>query len=122
LNPDIKIRQSPNDYVYADAVVTCDRRDDIPGQDWIEYPTPVVEVLSRSTERHDRGSKFEGYANIESLREYLLIEYRQRQVEVRRRDDGGTLTSTTYGPGQDVPLTSLALTLPVDLIYEDSGL
>ncbi|HZS86064.1 MAG TPA: Uma2 family endonuclease [Chloroflexota bacterium] len=121
LNPDIKVRQSPSDYVYADAVVTCDPRDDRPGQDWIEYPTLIVEVLSPSTERHDRGAKFEGYTNIETLREYLLIEYRQREVEVRRRDESGSWTSTTFGPGQDVPLTSLALTLPMDLIYEDSG-
>jgi Putative restriction endonuclease len=46
LNPAIKIRQSPDDYVYSDAVVTCDPRDDVPGQDWIDYPTLVVEVLS----------------------------------------------------------------------------
>jgi Uma2 family endonuclease len=61
LNPDIKIRQSPDDFVYADAVVTCDPRDDAPGQDWIDDPTLVVEVLSPSTERYDRAGKFEGY-------------------------------------------------------------
>src|SRR3954447_19076077 len=50
LGPDIKIRRSPDDYVYSDAVVTCDSHDDVPGQDWIDYPTLVVEVLSPSTE------------------------------------------------------------------------
>ena len=33
LNPDIKIRQSPDDYVYADAVVTGDPGDDVPRSD-----------------------------------------------------------------------------------------
>src|SRR5919206_186678 len=84
LNPDIKIRQAPDDYVYADAVVTCDPRDDVPGQDWIDYPTLVVEVW--------------------------------------RRAAAGAWTSTVYGPADDVVLDSLALTLPMDLIYEDSGL
>ena len=122
LNPDIKIRQSPDDYVYADAVVTCDPRDDVPGQDWIDYPTLVVEVLSPSTERYDRSGKFEEYKNIPTFREYVLVEDRRREVEVWRRDDAGTWNLTTYGPGDDVALESVPLTLPMDLIYEDSGL
>ena len=122
LNPDIKIRQSPDDYVYADAVVTGDPRDDVPGQDWIDYPTLVVEVLSPSTERYDRAGKFEGYKNSPTFREYVLVEYRRREVEVWRRDDAGTWNLTTYGPGDDVALESVPLTLPMDLIYEDSGL
>ena len=97
LNPDIKIRQSPDDYVYSDAVVACDPRDDVPGQDWIDYPTLVVEVLSPSTERHDQGSKFEGYKHISTFREYVLVEYRQRGVEVWRRDDAGGGTSQPTG-------------------------
>lgn len=121
LNPDIKIRQSREDYVYADAVVTCDPRDDAPGRDWIAYPTLVVEVLSKSTARHDRGDKFAGYKNIPTFREYVLVEYRQRAVMVWRRDEAETWTATAYGPDDDVPLESLALTLPMDAIYEDSG-
>jgi len=50
--------------VYADAVVTCDARDDAPRRDWIDYPTLVVEVLSPSTERYDQGDKFEDYKAI----------------------------------------------------------
>jgi len=37
-------------------------------------------------------------------------------------DDAGTWTATTYGSGDDIALTSVALTLPMDLMYEDSGL
>ncbi len=122
LNPDIKIRQSPSDYVYSDAVVTCDPRDYVPGQDWIDYPTLVVEVLSPSTERHDRGDKFEGYRRIPTLREYVLVEYRRREVEVRRLDNSGMWVAATYGQGDNIMLESIALLLPMDLIYEDSGL
>ena len=122
LNPDIKIRQAPDDFVYADAVVTRDPRDDVPGQDWIDFPTLVVEVLSRSTERYDRAGKFEGYKNIPTFREYVLVEDRRRAVEVWRRDAAGAWTATTYGPDDGVVLDSVALTLPMDLIYEDSGL
>ena len=52
----------------------------------------------------------------------MLVEYRRREVEVWRRAAAGAWTSTVYGPADDVVLDSLALTLPMDLIYEDSGL
>jgi len=121
LTPDIKVRQSKDDYVYTDAVVTCDPRDRAFGQDWIDYPTLVVEVLSPSTERYDRGKKFEEYKAIPTFREYVLVEQRRREVEVRSRDDTGAWTTATFGPADDVVLHSLALTLPMDRIYEDSG-
>lgn len=119
---DIKIRQSPSDYVYADAVVTCDPRDSVPGQDWIAYPILIVEVLSPSTERHDRGDKFEGYNNISTFREYLLVESRQPRVAVWRRDEAGGWAETVHGPGERIVLRHVALELSVDAVYEDSGL
>ncbi len=122
LNSDIKIRQSAKDYVYAAAVVTCDHRDYVPGQDWIEYPTLVVEVLSPSTEKYDRGAKFEGYKLIAGLREYILIDYRGRAVAVWRRSELDMWSQTECGPGDDIRLESVGLTLTVDQIYEDSGI
>ena len=82
----------------------------------------LIEVLSKSTERYDRAGKFEGYKTIPTFREYVLVEDRRRAVEVWRRDAAGAWTSTSYGPADDVVLESVALTLSMDLIYEDSGL
>jgi Uma2 family endonuclease len=119
---DIKVRQSKDNYVYPDIVVTCEARDFALGRDWIDYPALVVEVLSRSIERHDRGDKFEGYKQIPTLREYVLISYKRREVEVRRRIDADDWTVLTYGPGSELTLESVGLTLSLDAIYEDSGL
>lgn len=52
--PDIRIHQSLEDDVSADAVVTRDPRVNVPAQDWIANPTLVSEVLSPLTKRHDR--------------------------------------------------------------------
>src|SRR6185312_112123 len=119
LGSDIKIRQSKADYVYPDVVVTCDERDRALGRDWIDYPTLVVEVLSKSTERHDRGDKFEGYKRIPTLREYMLVAYKRREVEIRRRVDVDDWTVLTYGPGSEITLESVGLTLSLDAVYED---
>ena len=121
-NPDIKIRQSSDDYVYADAVITCDPRDQVPAQDWIDFPVLVVEVLSPSTERHDRGDKFEGYKAISTFQEYVLVEQRRRTVDVWLRDADGNWSVTLYGPGQDIVPASVNLVLPIAAVYEDSGL
>ena len=122
LNSDMKIRQSLEDYVYPDASVTGDPNDVCPNQVWIDHPVLVVEVLSRHTERHDRGDRFDGYKQLASLREYVLIDSRRRAVEVWRLDEVGTWLATLYGLDEAITLTSVAVTLPMDLLYEDCGL
>lgn len=118
---DIKVRQSREDYVYADAVVTCDPRDDAPSQDWIAFPTLIVEVLSPSTAAYDRGGKFDDYQGIATLREYVLVESGRRALAVWRRGEDGGWASTAYGPEGAAMLATLDLTLSLDAIYEDSG-
>jgi len=101
--------------------VTCDPSDIRPEQVWIDHPLLVIEVLSFSTARHDRGDKFDGYKQIASLREYVLIESRQREVEVWRREESQAWRRTAHAPGEDIVLASVPLTVSMDLLYEDSG-
>ncbi len=96
-------------------------RDDVLERDWIEHPGLIVGVLSRSTEKHDRGDKFEGYKDLASLQDYVLVEYKRQAVEVWRRGAAGQWTVTSYEPGQDVSLQSVSATMSLDLICEDSG-
>jgi Uma2 family endonuclease len=49
----------------------------------------IVEVLSDSTETVDRREKADAYAELDSLRCYVLADPRVRQVEIARRDGGG---------------------------------
>ncbi|HEV7214364.1 MAG TPA: Uma2 family endonuclease [Chloroflexota bacterium] len=120
-NSDIKVRQPREDYVHPDAAATCEPSDVRPDQVWIDYPVLVVEVLSRHTERHDRGDNFDGYKQVASLREYVLVESRRREVEVWRRDEPGSWRRTTYAPGENVVLSSVSPTVSMDVLYEDSG-
>lgn len=79
----------------------------------------IVEVLSPTTERADRGRKFFAYQRLSSLKEYVLINYRQQFVEVYRRDEH-KWSYETYGAGETVELASLNLTLAVAVIYEET--
>ena len=80
---DMRARIAPKKaYTYPDVIVVCgvpqfedDRRDTLLN------PTVIVEVLSPSTEAHDRGLKFESYRAIPSLQEYLLISQSKPLIE-----------------------------------------
>lgn len=50
----------------------------------ITNPTLVVEVLSPSTERYDRGEKLGHYQRIPSLRACVLVAHDRREIEVTR--------------------------------------
>lgn len=73
---------------YPDVSVVCGTLEtDAEDPHAINDPLLLVEVLSDSTEAHDRGEKAAHYRRIPALREYVLISQRQRRVEVYRRND-----------------------------------
>jgi Uma2 family endonuclease len=79
-------------------------------------PTVLVEVLSESTERFDRGRKFEGYRTLPSLQEYLLVSQDHRLVERFRRVDGGRWELSEHREGP-IELTALDVRLDVEEVY-----
>lgn len=77
-------------YTYPDVVITCEKpRFEDDKFDTLLNPQSIVEVLSDSTEKYDRGKKFELYRQIDSLREYVLISQDRAHVEVFTRDGDG---------------------------------
>src|SRR3954454_1847289 len=72
---DLRIKfEESNSFVYPDVVVICG--DVIPAHDdrhSATNPRVVIEVLSDSTEKKDRGKKLKLYLKLDSLREYILI-------------------------------------------------
>jgi Uma2 family endonuclease len=118
-NSDMKVRlANEQDFLYPDAAITCDPRDLVDStRDFICFPWLVVEVLSESTERYDRGAKFDLYRERGTLHEYVLIATDRRYVEVRRRGDTDAWTTDSYGSGDDVLLHSVSMSIPVDSLY-----
>ena len=51
-------------------------------------PCLLVEVLSSTTERDDRGWKFRDYRSLPSLEEYVLVAQDTRRIEIYRRASG----------------------------------
>ncbi|HEX8676848.1 MAG TPA: Uma2 family endonuclease [Segetibacter sp.] len=62
-------------YTYPDILIVCDQpklSDEY--FDTLLNPAVIIEILSPSTANYDRGAKFDLYREIESLKEYILID------------------------------------------------
>ena len=106
--------------MYPDVVVVCgkpvlaDERQDI-----LLNPKVIVEVLSPSTEHHDRGVKFQNYRTIETLRDFILVAQNQVRIEQYTRVESNTWTLREYQEISDMlAIESIGITVPIARIYE----
>jgi Uma2 family endonuclease len=104
-------------FVYPDATVVCSRVQLVDGGDALLNPSAVIEVLSPSTERYDRGKKWAAYQRLESLRDYVIVSQREPRIEHFRRKPDGEWSYVAAGPGERVTL-AIGVSLEVDAVYE----
>lgn len=86
----------------------------------VTNPVVVVEVLSPSTEKYDRGEKLEHYKRIPTLRAALLVAHDHREIELWTRAGAGW-TSAILGPGSEVALPEPAVRFSVDAAYDEAS-
>ena len=111
--------ESLNRFYYPDVMVTCDPRDQ-ETSNFKRFACLIVEVLSDSTEAFDRGDKFVDYQEIDSLREYVLINTRRQRIECFRRNEQGLWVLQSYTPGQaSFRLDSVGFEGTLAALYED---
>jgi Uma2 family endonuclease len=115
----IKVKRSSLD-TYPDVSVVCGPLElDVVDDEAITNPRAIVEVLSKSTERYDRGKKFELYREIESLAAYVLVAQDEPHVEVfTRQPEKCWVLTEAKGLGESVDLPALGCRLAMADIYE----
>jgi len=118
-NSDLKVSISKTRYVYPDVSVSCDQRDLRGRGDIIHNPLVIFEVLSPGTQANDRRQKFTYYRNCPSVQEYVLVSTDEKAVDVYRRATEKLWTLHLFGPGDDVELKSIDVTIPIASIYEN---
>jgi Uma2 family endonuclease len=94
---DMRVRVSATGlYTYPDVTVVCGEPQFEDAEvDTLLNPKVVIEVLSKSTEDYDRGTKFLHYRALPSLAEYLLVAQDRVHVEhYVRQNDSWVLTET----------------------------
>lgn len=117
---DMRVRISAtNLFTYPDVVVVCgEPAFDDAELDTLLNPMLIVEVLSKSTEDYDRGTKFAHYRTLPSLREYLLLAQDRVHAEhfVRQDADRWLLTETDAA-GATLVLPSIGCRLALADVY-----
>jgi Uma2 family endonuclease len=105
--PDVVVSYAPGLYSDKDSIALIDA-------------TVIIEVLSPSTARYDKGSKFDSYKLLPSLRHYLLIE--QNRVEVEHcflGEEGEWMTQIFRNLDDEIEVAAIGCHLRVSEIYED---
>jgi Uma2 family endonuclease len=88
-------------------------------RDTIVNPTVIIEILSPSTERYDRGMKFQHYRTIHSLQEYILVAQDKYHIErFIRHEHNEWVFSEAIGPEAMIPITSIQGSLALQDVYE----
>ncbi|HLL89354.1 MAG TPA: Uma2 family endonuclease [Tepidisphaeraceae bacterium] len=124
---DLRVRlQDRQRYVYPDVTVICGKVELDPTDKWGQTatnPRLVVEVMSPSTEKKDRGEKFDRYRAVPSLREYVLVDQEQARVDTYHRNEDRTWTfDAAVGVGAVVRLRSLGIDVPLAEVYAGAEL
>ncbi|BAP56679.1 hypothetical protein THII_2382 [Thioploca ingrica] len=107
-------------YTYPDLAVVCDSPQfDDQHKDTLLNPAVLIEVLSESTERYDRGKKFEHYRSLDSLNDYLLVAQDEIHIEhYQRYDKDSWLLNEAKGTEGVIRLDTLACQLLLVEVYE----
>ena len=115
-------------YTYPDVVVFCGAATMEDGiHHTLTNPLLIVEVLSESIEKYDRGIKFGHYRRLTTLREYVLVAQDRLSVEVFLRQTGETdpagngdnwMLSTAAAPNSSIHLGTLGISVPLAELYD----
>ena len=105
--------------MYPDVLVIC--RPLAPDDDRVTDPTVVVEVLSPTTERHDRIAKWREYQRIEALQHFVVVEQKERRIEVYTRTGAGWELAIIEPPEDEIVLDAIGAKLSLEAAYHASG-
>ncbi len=108
-------------FTYPDLTIICGKPESRNDDDF-NFLNPVVifELLSKSTESYDRGSKFDLYKEIPTLKEYILVDSESITIEAWFLNENGDWALRQYNNlGQSLELPSLGISIELQEIYQD---
>lgn len=106
-------------YTYPDVVIVCGQAEfEDAAVDTLTNPRVVVEVLSESTEKFDRGKMFRHYKQIPSLQEYVLVAQDEPAIDrFVRQPNGDWAQSSVEGLESEFAFAAVPVKIPLADIY-----
>ncbi len=111
-------------YTYPDISIICgDIISSDDDEDTATQPTVIIEILSTSTQRYDRGDKFKLYRAIPALRAYILVDTESINVECFSLNNEFIWELREYKKLEDnVSIKSIDGVISLEDIYKDTKL
>ncbi len=107
-------------YSYPDLAIVCGKPEyGTDRADTLLNPILLVEILSPSTERYDRGKKFAHYRRIPTLAEYVIVAQDAPLIEhYVRQPDGTWRWAAVEGLDETITLPTVKCSLPLAEVYD----
>lgn len=107
-------------YTYPDISIICGEADLTDKEfDTATNPSVIIELLSKSTRNYDKGEKFTLYRDIDTLKEYILVDTEKIYVEKHIRNTDGSWQLTDYKSLENsFTIDSLQLNILLKDVYE----
>ena len=103
-------------YAYPDVVIACDPVEFADKfLDTLLNPKVIFEILSPSTEKHDRTGMFDAYQTVPSLAEYVLVAQDEPRIERYVRDPADDLWKRSVYTGLEAELALAAVDVVIPL-------
>lgn len=108
-------------YFFPDISGLCgpENYTDIPGIERILNPQLIIEVLAKGTASYDLGEKFDAYKQLDSFREYIVVDSRSYLIWTYYREaEGLWRIGNYYRLDQEVEIITFGVKVPMSVIYE----
>jgi Uma2 family endonuclease len=116
---DMRVRNKKDPfYTYPDVTIVRGKPEFLNDtEDVLLNPQIIIEVLSDSTEKYDRGAKFALYRNIPSLQEYILVSNNEMKLESFHRNGSDWIFRESI-QDEVFRIQSLDVILNLEEVYE----
>jgi Uma2 family endonuclease len=107
-------------YTYPDISIICGDPE-LTGEqfDTAVNPSVIIELLSKSTRNYDKGEKFTLYRDIDSLKEYILIDTEKIHVEKHLRFADNSWQLTEFKNIENIfTINTINIQVALNSIYE----
>ena len=111
-------------FTYPDISVVCGEINTLNNDKWnILNPCVLIEILSPSTRSYDRGEKFWFYRAIQTLKEYVIVDSENIQLEIFRVNERGHWELEEYTNTRDkLFIKTIDVYIELTEIYEGTEL
>ncbi len=117
--------KSKDSFFYPDATIVCGELqfDDENIKDTVKNPAVIFEILSPSTEDYDIGKKLFFYMQIDSLKQYFIVDSRNIHLRIITKMENGTWKFSELTNKTDTLLINcIQLEVSLGAIYEGISL